>query len=275
MRQSTLPTRLAVGLTGVAAAVALLTPAAAGAVPSGAIAAAARPAPEVTSPARNVVAPVSENQVMMVVALAPVGMAGPAAPAPIVLTAQPAPKKVAGGPRYANEVQWGMQYAGDGASAGVGLGAMYGGIAGAVIGGTLGGIVAALASVVSGGTLTIPMVLVGVGIGAAAGGLAGVVIGGVIGAVSGAVRGYNEGVADAQYYNRMLRANAQGVSATRTITASKPASKAVPVRAQRLDQSALTPPREIPDVKLPPEAHRFIDEAKLVIARAFGIPTPK
>ena len=273
MRRSTLPTRLSVGLTGVAAAAALLTPAAAGAAPSGPIAAAAKPVHAAQAPARSVAPSVPGNQMMIVVSLAPVGMAGPAAPTPIVLTAKPAPKKVAGGPRYANEVQWGMQYAGDGASAGVGLGAVYGGIAGAAIGGTLGGIVAALASVISGGTLTIPMVLVGVGIGAAAGGLAGVVIGGVIGAVSGAVRGYNEGVADAQYYNRMLRANAQGVSATRTITASKPASKAVPV--QRLDQSALTPPREIPDVKLPLEAHRFIDEAKLVIARAFGIPTPK
>ena len=141
-----------------------------------------------------------------------------------------------------------MQYAGDGASAGVGLGAVCSGIAGAAISGTLGGIVAALASVISGGTLTIPMVLVGSRIGAAAGSLAGVVIGGVIGAVSGAVRGYNEASPTPSTTTGCCALTPRGVSATRTITASKPASGG---SGSAPDQSALTPPREIPDVKLP------------------------
>ncbi|QKT05854.1 hypothetical protein HUN08_00550 [Gordonia sp. X0973] len=270
--------RLVVGLIGSTAAAALLAPTASGATQAGP-AAAATHGSAVVAPAAHPMLPSVPGKEIIVVATAPVGTAGPAAPAPMVVAidksavglgmAEFGKHDVAQG--YVNEQQAAWQGAGAGAAAGAGVGALGGAIAGAIIGGLFG---------IFGGP-------VGIIVGAITSGITGAITGAVFGAVGGGINGYITGQNQARAHNDAVRRNG-----------GKPVSAAVPVRhragnptgqvAGLPDVRAFLPqptraahpapfegPREIPDVKLPPQAHHAIRDAKDAFARAFGIPIPR
>ncbi len=247
MGNSTLAGRLAVGLIGTAATAALVIPTAAGAAPSGSVAAAVVHAAPIVTPA-SAPAP-APDRLMVVVHLAPVGTAGPAAPAPRVVAlnraaaAQPGRHEVKQG--YVDVQQAAWAGVGPGALQGAGIGALVGAIAGGIIG------------------IFVPVPIISIIPGAISGALTGA----VWGAVWGGVTGYLNAQSQAEAHNNAVRKNG-----------GKPvaATVAPPVHAPtRVTPTPVYAPSEIPDIKLPPQAHRMIDDAKLAFARAFGIPTPK
>ncbi len=217
MRTQQAPTRLAVGLISSAAAVALLAPAASGATSQGVVAA-AHPGPTAVAAAT----PVASTSVrpFLVIPTAPVGTAGPAAPAPVVLEVVRMPRtaaskkhkamktrlaknqvahKVAERTGYANELEWGLRGAAAGASQAAGQGALYGAVIGGLIGGVGGGILGGLAGTAGGAAAAAAITAASAGAGLIvaapvatviliAAAVAGVVIGAGIGAgIGGAI----------------------------------------------------------------------------------------
>ncbi|NNG97191.1 hypothetical protein [Gordonia araii] len=268
MRSNTLPSRLAAGLIGSAAVATLLAPAASGATPVGHVAATAKPAVAATTPAplRSMT-----DQQVLIVNRAPIGAAGPAAPAPIVVAlgkeqvAELGKVQVKQG--YINEQQAAWQGAGAGAAGGAAVGALVGVIAGGLIGGIFG---------VFG---SIP----GIVVGAISGAISGAITGAIWGAVGGAVNGYLNGQNQARAHNNAVRKNGgKPVSAQVSGPVANPVDQVVRQAQAFLPQPqrAVAPKpvrelREIPDVKLPPQAHRAIDDAKRAFAHHFGIRTPR
>lgn len=255
--------RLVVGLIGSTAAAALLAPTASGATQAGP-AAAATHGSAVVAPAAHPMLPSVPGKEIIVVATAPVGTAGPAAPAPVVVAIDKSAVARAGQfgrhevkQGYVNEQQAAWQEAGRQA----GFNAAVGAIAGAIIG------------------ILFPVPILSI--------IPNAIVGAATGAVWGAVAGYITGQNQARAHNDAVRRNG-----------GKPVSAAVPVRhragnptgqvAGLPDVRAFLPqptraahsapfegPREIPDVKLPPQAHHAIRDAKDAFARAFGIPIPR
>ncbi|GED96311.1 hypothetical protein nbrc107697_03500 [Gordonia crocea] len=215
---------LVVGLISAATAATLIVPSAAGASGIGSAAQNRGPAVTTNSPATAVPAAVLNGQRYVVVSTAPIGMAGPAAPAPVVI---PVADRPTGNPKdgYLNEQDFASRSAADLAATQAGLGALWGAAAGAVIGG-IGGMVVGM--VVAGLLLPVFGAIVGavVGgtIGAGIGAAIGAGIGGGVGGISGAATGYEDGMSEARWHNQRVRHHRDGSPAPRPAAAPAPAS---------------------------------------------------
>ena len=273
--------RLAVGLISSAAAAALLVPAASGATPVGPVVAVATPAAPMVSAATPSRAslPSIPGKRLVLVATAPIGMAGPAAPAPVVIALNTnAPNTLTAAELGRHEVKQGyvneQQAAWAGAAQGAGGGAAIGALVGAIAGGIIG--------------ILFPIPIVSIIPGA----ISGAITGAVWGAVGGAVSGYINGQNQARAHNNAVRANGgQPVAARVAGNAAAPLTvdnvlaqvqavvpQAKPFLPKPKGTAAVMPVRElreIPNVQLPPPAHQAIEDAKRAFARAFGIPTPR
>lgn len=246
MRIDSVTSRLTLSLIGAVTAVAVVAPATSEASTAGPLVAGPGQASRSTAavPARVTLPSVPGKQ-LFVVATAPVGMAGPAAPAPVVVAVDKTPANLADLGRhevkqgYVNEQQAAWQAAGQGALQGAGIGAIVGAIAGGIIG------------------IFFPVPIVSIIPGA----IAGAFTGAIWGAVGGAVNGYITGQNQARAHNNAVKANGgQPVAARVAPPAAAPVNREL---------------REIPDVKLPAESLRAIEDAKHAFARALNIPIPR
>ena len=213
MRIDSVTSRLTLSLIGAVTAVAVVAPATSEASTPGPLVAGPGQASRNTAavPARVTLPSVPGKQ-LFVVATAPVGMAGPAAPAPVVVAVDKTPANLASladlgrhevKQGYVNEQQAAWQAAGQGALQGAGIGAIVGAIAGGIIG------------------ILFPVPIVSI------------------------IPGANGG---------------QPVAARVAPPAAAPVNREL---------------REIPDVKLPAESLRAIEDAKHAFARALNIPSPR
>ena len=189
--------RIAVGLVSSAVAATMLVPSAAGAAPLGG-AAAHR---VVSAPVANE-HPDAATPRFLLITTAPIGMAGPAAPAPRILVADRPTGNPKDGP--INEQAWAARSGAELAGAQAAEGALWGGIAGAVVGGLAGAVVG-----IALGAVAAPLLLVVIAVGAVAGAAIGAAIGAGIGAAIGGVAGYrigyDGGLGDARWHNGRVR----------------------------------------------------------------------
>ncbi|MFT4201364.1 hypothetical protein [Gordonia sp. (in: high G+C Gram-positive bacteria)] len=263
--------RLTVGLVGAAAAATLLSPTASGLTPAGAMAArpvSTTPAPVAAPPARPYV----------VITTAPIGTAGPAAPAPIVLVGDRAatPAKKDG---YVNEQEWAQRYAQQGAAQ-VGIqGLLYGALAGAIIGGLVGLGAGLIVGIASAGIAFLAVGLLGVA-GAVVGAGIGAVIGGIAGTITGAVNGYNDGLGEARYHNRKLRqyyGDTGRKPAAQQLAAPLPWTPQQPVTVGDLTRTVaprlpVAVPRELSGIVIPSPATKAVADAQRALGAALGVP---
>ncbi|MFT3901407.1 MAG: hypothetical protein QM728_14330 [Gordonia sp. (in: high G+C Gram-positive bacteria)] len=287
----TLLTRLTVGLIGSASVAAVLAPTAAGATPTGAIAAAA---PTVVA---QQVSPATAQRPYVVINRAPVGMVGPAAPAPIVLVGgldtpgsqtrrAPDYRYDALGESnrkegYVNEQDWAWRGAGEGAGAGAGTGAAYGAVIGGIIGAVGGGLIGFVVGVSF--PPIIPLTVIGGAlIGGAIGAGIGAGIGAIAGSIDGAISGYNEGIQNARWHNEKVKLNkgrpvlwpvAQQEFTLNGLQRSLPAlAPSVPTYSPTVPRISPTVPAALP---IPREAARVVDDAHRAIANLLPQPTRK
>ncbi|GED96312.1 hypothetical protein nbrc107697_03510 [Gordonia crocea] len=200
----------------------------------------------------STIVPASSGKQAVLVMTAPVGMAGPAAPQPVVMVVDPAartielPGRVPVKQGYVNEQQAAWQ----GAAVGAGQGAAIGALVGVIAGGVLG-------------------FIFGFPFGAIPGAISGAITGAVWGAVGGAVSGYINGQNQARAHNDAVRKNGGKPVAARVSV--RPRAAAPHTAAAPMPSPAL---RKVPKVTAPPHVNRAIDDAKRAFARAFGIPVP-
>lgn len=200
MRANSPAARLAVGMISAVTAASMFAPSAAGSVPHSTNARLGASA--VTSAAERP----ATTHTLLLIPTAPIGMAGPAAPAPIKLVAA----TPTGNPKdgYINEQDWAARSAANLAATQAGLGALWGAGAGLLIGGIAGGVVGvvvggATAPII--GPVAIVPIVVGVVGGAVIGAAIGSAVGASVGAISGANTGYADGLGDARWHNWKVR----------------------------------------------------------------------
>ncbi|MFT3901406.1 MAG: hypothetical protein QM728_14325 [Gordonia sp. (in: high G+C Gram-positive bacteria)] len=257
-------TAITAGLIGSATVAALLAPAASGATPQGV--AAARPA---VQPATTTSLPTTARP-YVVIPTAPIGTAGPAAPAPIVVVAtksvpvKPSPAAAFAGNKYWDERAFAEQTAWQGALLSGGQGVAYGALAGGIIGGLAGGLIGVI-------SLSVPGMIIGVVVGALIGAGIGAVIGGTVGTITGAINGYNDGLGEARFHNRKLRqyyrSGGQHPAAQPT-TVARRASAVQPI-------APVVIPRQVAGIPVPKEAAAAINDAQRALNNVLGVPTPK